>query len=481
MRSILLFLFFCVALSSFAQEIIINGFAPSYLGSKVDLLQVDDYLSFHTTPIATAKVKEDSTFQFKIENRPTQKLLIRSNNNTGFLYIQPGGKYDIFFPARDRFDPYRKSGNQVEVTFFNLDSTDINYKTLSFQRWVDYFIGNTYHLKSVKPLEFVDKLDTFKINVEENYKNDTSSFFKTYVKFTIAGLDNIATATERSRYEKYDFYLKRNTVHYHNDVFMTYFSDFYQNLFPGLVPELNEEVYQGVIKASPTVIMNALGKEYTLKNVRYRELVMIKSLAEVYYSDDYPQTNILTILDSISEHALFEDHKIISKNIVDRLTALVPGGKAPNFALVEGTKPVTTLSKLKGKHAYIHFADPDLAECKREFELLKELHEKYGDFVQFITIYKDIEFEDTASVNNIEGFDWNVYKVDADSKIWKDYRVESFPQYVLIDPEGYVVASPALRPTPNGQYETIDKTFFYIRKAWQDANPEEKEFYDRNK
>jgi hypothetical protein len=45
-----------------------------------------------------------------------------------------------------------------------------------------------------------------------------------------------------------------------------------------------------------------------------------------------------------------------------------------------------------------------------------------------------------------------------------DYKIETFPSYVLIDNSGYIVSAPALGPLPNGQYETIEKTFFYIKK-----------------
>jgi hypothetical protein len=50
--------------------------------------------------------------------------------------------------------------------------------------------------------------------------------------------------------------------------------------------------------------------------------------------------------------------------------------------------------------------------------------------------------------------------------LWESYSIEAYPQYTLIDAFGYIVASPALSPKPNGQYETIDKTFFYIKRTW---------------
>jgi hypothetical protein len=59
--------------------------------------------------------------------------------------------------------------------------------------------------------------------------------------------------------------------------------------------------------------------------------------------------------------------------------------------------------------------------------------------------------------------------VAPENAIFAKYQVINIPYYVVIDPIGYVVAAPAMGPTPNGQYETIDKLFFYIKKAIEEG------------
>ena len=44
----------------------------------------------------------------------------------------------------------------------------------------------------------------------------------------------------------------------------------------------------------------------------------------------------------------------------------------------------------------------------------------------------------------------------------------------LLDAAGYVVMSPALAPTPNGQYQTIDETLFNIQKIRLNQNEQER-------
>jgi hypothetical protein len=460
---ILVALFIYVPLAC-AQNTSISGIAPSCVGKTIELFGISDYFSNIEKLIASTTVKEDSSFTFNTNIRYTQKIIIRCNKNKGFMFVEPNAHYSIYYPKKNKYDPYKATGNDVEVAFLSLDSSDINYKILGFQRWVDNFLGVNYYRKSLNHTDFLESLERFKSNVEKAYKNDSSNYFKTHVKFTIAGLDNIKHSGERNRYEKHDFYIKYAPVAYNNEAYMLYISDFYQKLMPRLSQRANEEVYSGVLKSSPTLIMKALGSEYTLVNLRIRELVMIKSLGEMYYSEDFPKTNIKTILDSLSINCLFQANEQIAKNIRSRITTLVPGGKAPDFALIQDTKSTKTLYSYAGKHLYLHFFDPESEINYRELSVLKELQQTYGEYVQFVSIYRDADSLSSQAYDRLNSISWDSYKIPDSNPLWKNYCIKSYPQYTLIDPTGYIVACPALGPTANGLYETIDKTFFYIKR-----------------
>ncbi|MDG1148406.1 MAG: hypothetical protein P8N52_08895, partial [Crocinitomicaceae bacterium] len=332
------------------------------------------------------------------------------------------------------------------------------------------FIGNNYYRKNLEPQVFSENFDRFKLNVEEAYKKDTSTYFKTHIRFSIAGLDNIQTSTERGRDEKHDFYIKYTPVQYNNEVYMSYISNFYQNIIPRLSDDVNQSVYEGVLQSSPSLVMKALGRDYTLINLRIRELIMIKSLSEIYHSPQFPQTNVATILDSLSNKCLFKANQEIAKNLITRITTLVPGAKAPEIVFIEEGKSTKTLHNFKGKHLYIHFFDPESQRSEQEIPVLIETFSKYSDVVQFVSVYKKTKTPSKKASHLIQSIPWDVYAMSESSSLWKNYRIESYPQYTLIDAAGYCVASPALGPNPNGQYETIDKTFFYIKRARERGN-----------
>lgn len=461
------FVLFCFA--SFSQgtgRVIIKGYAPNFIGKEVKALIVQDYMSELEEQIDFATVKEDSTFRLSFPLEETQKLILRIQNNVGFLYAEPGREYELFFSEKDPFSPKLKSGNKVELAFRGLSEDDINYKILSYNRWEDEYMSSFYHLKDYDPILFAQKLDTFKIYVERAYVNDSSIFFQTFVRFRIAALDEIVFAGSRNKYEKYDFYIRPTPVFYKNDAYMAYIKRYYKNLIPRLSKETNNAVYLGVLKASPTAVMKAYGTEYSTQNLRLREMVMIQSLCEQFYTDDFPQTNILTILDSLSNRALFKEHRAMASNMKARLLEMVPGAKMPHYILHTGGDSIVSDMSLRGKHIYFHFYDPSSLNCQKELPLLDSLHAKYGTTTQFITIYLQTE-KDTIGPKN---WKWPVYSTNHNPDLIKLFKVRNYPEYFLIDAQGYVVAAPALGPSTLRQDDTIEKTLYYIRRVSKEIN-----------
>lgn len=475
---------FCLTLmlfpfSGMSQDITkITGYAPDYVGETVQLFEIEDYFSMREQLLATTTVQEDSTFNFQFFNDKTQKVIVKSNKNTGFLYIQPKGSYEVYLPSSNRYDAYRPLGNEVEIAFFNLDTSDINYQILAFDKWVNAFLGTYFPTKKANGSEFVMQLDKFKENAEKYYENDTNVFLKTHVRFSIAALDDIQFAGARNRYEKFDFYIDNYPVMYSSDAYMSYINSFYSNLIPKLSKETNDKVYLGILKSSPTIIINALAKEYTLRptivktpkgdkmigNARLRELIMIKGLSNVYYSPDYPKTNILKVLDSLSNHSIFAENKVIAKNLIYRLTELVPGAKSADFLLTKNDNQIRTLSSYAGKHLYIHFFSADNKESIKEFELMKSIYERYKGDVAFISVFEKDETITKRNREYIKSMPWEVFELNKDDQFYKTFKPASYPFYVLIDQTGYIVSIPALSPKPNGQYLSIDKIFFDIKK-----------------
>jgi hypothetical protein len=99
-------------------------------------------------------------------------------------------------------------------------------------------------------------------------------------------------------------------------------------------------------------------------------------------------------------------------------------------------------------------------------ELLAPIYQRYLKEVNFLMVIKKDAKSDQQVIDALQkSVPWESVVVNENHAMLKNYQVINTPYYVLLDPIGYIVAAPALGPTPNGQYETIDKLFYYIQKA----------------
>ena len=134
-------------------------------------------------------------------------------------------------------------------------------------------------------------------------------------------------------------------------------------------------------------------------------------------------------------------------------TTLAKGGKSPDFLNYENYNGgPTSLIDLKGKSVYIDVWATWCGFCKGEVPFLKEAEKAYlSKNIDFISISVD-EIKDynkwrkIVKENALSGLqllaDKNLY-----SEFIKDYKINSIPRFILIDPQGNIVSANAPRPS----------------------------------
>ena len=81
-----LFCFFLLSFVSFslnAQKgiVTIKGYAPAYVGKKIEIVEIQDYLSMTEALVATTTVDADSTFTVYFETNKTQIKQTRTDKH----------------------------------------------------------------------------------------------------------------------------------------------------------------------------------------------------------------------------------------------------------------------------------------------------------------------------------------------------------------------------------------------------------------
>jgi cytochrome oxidase Cu insertion factor (SCO1/SenC/PrrC family) len=85
----------------------------------------------------------------------------------------------------------------------------------------------------------------------------------------------------------------------------------------------------------------------------------------------------------------------------------------------------------------------------REIPKLKELHEKYGEEIAFVSVSVDPQkekWENFLKARELEGYQLYSGK-NFESEIISDYMVQGIPRFVMIDPEGKIINVDAPRPS----------------------------------
>jgi len=446
-----------------AQGDTIVGYAPEYIGQKVTLYTIDDYLTMTRTKLSESVVNpKDSLFKLVNPTKITVKAFIEIDKIETEIYLQPNSSYQIVYPKPEKI--LSTFVNQkVEAIFYGLDSTDINYKILRYNQWFDKYVA--YHRRDITQKGFAPYLDTFKMYAYEAYKNEKNPYMVNYVRYNIALMEQIKAKKSNPNHKINTFleYIKPYPVYAYNDQYMKFIKGFYPKDFEGYMPEIKSSVYLALNHSSPTRLMRALRKDPYLKDPELREMMMVNMLGHSYYKRGYDRKNIITILDSISHFAKYKTNAIASKNMIEYLTKVEQGYPAPHFTIVQANDTIS-LSKYAGKFLYVNFYASWNETSVKEMKLIKALKHKYGDYIDFLSFSTDKTFEAFNQFKKEHSdYDWDIVFLDQDVDVINQFNVKAIPAYFLINPEGFIALAPAKSPSPDGEYKSIEETFEYIR------------------
>ncbi|MDP4280787.1 MAG: TlpA disulfide reductase family protein [Bacteroidota bacterium] len=439
-----------LCLSARPQSVTITGKAPGAEGKTLFLSAPSDLITFYEKKISQVIVDSNGHFEIKADiSQP-----VYASMSIGFhrvdLFLEPGRNYVIDIAAMNyrpsgESDPMLESQN-LQVGFKEVDNNELNFLIENFNTLYNNFLLKNFndlyqnHMKA--------KVDTFRISMGVEFPLTTNPYFANYIRYKIAGLEQLAQAYGKNQLAKR--YFMDSPVLYGNVSYMDFFNDFFSKYFTAISRSLKFTDYNTILKGPENYrrMMKALSADTVLKNPRLRELVLLRGMMEMYYTKDYDQPSILNLLETVEKESQYPEHKEIASNMIRILTRLKPGTAAPAFRLEDRNKKMVSLEDFSGKPVVLCFWATYCQSCLSEMDLMKDMMAKYKDRVNFVSVSTDKEFLKMIYFLDLKkDYDWSFLFLGEQYDVLKDYDVRSYPYFVLIDEKGNIVSCPSDYPS----------------------------------
>ncbi|MCX6231486.1 MAG: TlpA disulfide reductase family protein [Bacteroidetes bacterium] len=448
----LITVFFLLFLSffSFAQNTSISGRAIGAEGMKIRLITTADYIS--ELPKKIDEYIIDSSGNFKLRTSLNECIYVQLQIDIykGDFYLEPGKSYNISitpmqYKEDEKISPFLNK-KKLEIVTDKIDSNELNQQISKFNALYDDFVIKNFNI--LYNSRNKAKLDSFQLKLNLYFSSSKNSFLNNYIKYRIAGLEQMSHIKNTLKF--YTAYIQNQPILYNHIEYMYFFNEFYEKfLFNGNHKLRDDDLQAFVNEKNHLGLMDAMGRDSLVKNEVIRELVFLKGMRDLYYSNNFDKENIISMLYKFSGKTKFKEHKIIANNLIIAFNKLKIGGKAPDFKLKTIKGEIYSLANFYGKYTYLGFFTTWCAACINDNEAIAVLKKKYGDRINFVSISIDKQELNLNYYLDKHKYDWYFLHYGNNIELLENYGVYSYPFFILLDGNGNIVNYPALMPGEN--------------------------------
>ncbi len=442
----------CLISATYAiQPIKINGKLTFAHSGQIRFYQYTDFLTEEKQLLAITDINADGTFGVQLTLPETQLVEIAYNATFGQLFLEPEKSYQLEIStdtqALSRIDA-QLFDCHLYVTIIPYDTAELNYKIDRFERYYRYFFYNfeDYFYQQTSEETYDSLINLLRIRFP--YDDNAVDFYSQYVKYRYASIDFLYY--QKNRGKVYDKYLTSAYIPYANVSYMSFLNEFYESYVYGASKYLHSKVLEEQINKSAPLfkILDLLGADPTLVNEQVREMILIKTIGDLYKgNENFNRMQLLRLLQQIAEQTKFQEHKIMATDMMKYLTRFQTNYKAPDFTLKDIYNNTFHLQDFSGKYLYLHFFSTYNQESQQEMFVIEQMQEQFGDKLMIVSVMLDFESAKLYHyVNEHKNFTWTFLTPEDSYSFLDAYQTYALPFGVLIDPKGKIVSYPALSP-----------------------------------
>ena len=138
----------------------------------------------------------------------------------------------------------------------------------------------------------------------------------------------------------------------------------------------------------------------------------------------------------------------------DEETIIKVGMAAPTFELKGLDDSKVTSESLKGKVYILNFFDTTCPDCRKEFPVLQQIYDNYGDKVPVLNVPRSQGVEDAEAYWKENGLTMPIYS-DGAQRLYFQFATRTIPRTYIINADGIVIAS--FNDRPIADYASIER------------------------
>ncbi|MCX6281913.1 MAG: TlpA disulfide reductase family protein [Bacteroidetes bacterium] len=435
----------------FTQPLTITGTARGAEGRMITLSIFSDPLT--NTEQILNKTKIDSAGKFTlsatVDQEKVGKLSIQFHS--AGIFISPGKTYEInILPYKydelKELNPFINSTN-LQIELLKLPVDDVNYVIGAFDEIYNTFLVD--HFSALYRDRNKALIDTLEGKLASTIGEPGDPYIKYYMEYKMANLVQLTQSMNQAMIGR--TYFTFRPVLYDNVEYIDFFNSYFTKYITATSMVLKKNDYHTLLSAPDPypALMKALTADSILRPEQLRELVLLKSLMEMYSSMPDDQKKIIEVLNKIEQQSNANQNRVIAANLKQTLTHLQPGTPAPMFQLrTKDNTACVRMDSLKGKIVVMNFWTSYCTGCTNEMELIRPMAEKFKDKVVFVSVSSEYYWTRMLLfLNQKKDWTWNFLHIGDQTDMLKAYDVRSLPLFVIIDKDGNIVKYPAELPS----------------------------------
>lgn len=443
-----LFLFY--SFRTEASVITVKGAAAGAENQEIRLIGYTDYITYERKTLAEAIIDPSGKFVLELNADKIVHAILKLQFYESEIFLEPGETYELRIEdihIENEFRPYYNSENLVFI-ILNKGEKELNSCIYEFAAsYNDFVMANFDAIYKFRKAAMVDSVRNIAKTLCSGFQN---SYYDDYRFYRAGSLELSLKAAFKAKL--FSEYFGGRPILYDHPEYMYFFNEYfdkYYNSSRGIKTQsLQNAINNG---KSYQAADNVIGNDTLLRNERFRELVMLKMLYQLYYEQGYNPSGIFTILDHVKSQSKFPEHREIAEAIIRKLIKLQPGFHVPSVKLADTDQNAVALDDFKGKPVFMAILTLKSFACLAEIEGFSSLYDKYKDKMHFLPVFFD-EPDIVSKYMKEKGYTWTARLPSDSDEIIENFDLKTFPLFILLDEKGNIFQYPARKPSENVEY-----------------------------